>query len=830
MNKLFTKIASLTLGLALAAGAGAFLGSRAAESASASEAPYATCDFTAKTANSNSYSSVITYGDYSVYGGANNNGGWNYYKFGAKKANKDDPTKVTDNYVRSPQLNEKITKIGIQILSSTVGSEGIVTWGAGIFSDSGYSSAVDTIALSTLKHKTADTYYLTPSSGDYWDSGYYYEVNIHVENTTTTNGVVWVEKVIFYYESATPVGTLSIVPFDDKVLTTGDSGSLNYSFEPASGDSATITSATWSSSDATVLSVSGSTYTAEAPGTFRVSLSAEDSNGQNYNVDGEFYFVSNALSFSIGDNIAIVNFAKDAVATHELTGINKDGGTHYGTAAEYSGDPAGTYPLTVEAGNLAQTYSFSNEGNYISWSSGNSLSSVTSVTDNSSWYVIAYDTYVAILNAKDTTRDLLYNNGSTRYACYVGNTSYPRSNIVVLPEPENPRGTVAITSPTDTTIKLGDTGPLSYSWTPNVEAPDATISSIVWTSSDSSVISVDNSSYTYEAIAPGSAKLSYEATDSLGEVYTGTTNSITVKNKVSGEYVKYASVKVGDTVTLVCDNEDIKTQLSEIVKMGSNYAGDYAFYETAPASLYDLTLVAGTAEDSFAFVTSDSKYLIWESGNTLNVAEEITANSSWAINFDESGNALISNVADSTRLIKWNNTTPRFSTYTSEQTPIQLYGPSQEIVISENGLAFINNLLSYTCDDSGETAPSVSGWSDLKDQYNATGEDLIPTEDKDLFRTITAVEHASPVTVREKVEQAMAKYDYIVGKYNKTLGLTEDYPDFINRDPAALRNIGAPTLGTNSSNTAIIVVTVIAVVSVSSIGVLLVLKRRKNHI
>jgi hypothetical protein len=250
----------------------------------------------------------------------------------------------------------------------------------------------------------------------------------------------------------------------------------------------------------------------------------------------------------------------------------------------------------------------------------------------------------------------------------------------------------------------------------------------------------------------------------------------------------------------------------------------------APADIYDFTLEA--SGDYFALKNSEDKYLNWISDTDISFVDEVTDNALWSISITD-GDATISNKAldgDAHRYIAWNNSSPRFTTYKTGQTAIQLYGPSQEIVISENGLAFINNLLSYTCDEDGKTAPSKSVWSDLNTQYNATGDDSIPTEDKDLFKSITAVEHKTPVTTREKVEQAMAKYDYIVGKYNKTLKLAEDYPDFIERDPAPLKNIRTETIGYNSTNTAIIVVSVIAIVSVSSIGVLLVLKRRKNHI
>ena len=192
-------MAAITLGLAMAVGVSVGVANnRNTKAVYAVEEVYTSCDFTAKTANSSNYASTVTYGSYSVYGGANNNGGWAYYKFGAKKSKAADDTKVTDNWVKSPKLEDKITKVGLQILESSV--DGTVTWGVQVYSDSNFSTLVDTVALTSITHKTAGTYTLTPSSGDNWEKDYYYKVNIHCENTTTTNGLIWVEKVIFYHD------------------------------------------------------------------------------------------------------------------------------------------------------------------------------------------------------------------------------------------------------------------------------------------------------------------------------------------------------------------------------------------------------------------------------------------------------------------------------------------------------------------------------------------------------------------------------------------------------------------------------------------------------
>ena len=76
MNKLFTKVAALSVGLAMAIGVGVAVGGRSAKVAKAAETVLMSCDMTAKTANTTGYSKEHTYGDYKIYGGQNNNNTW----------------------------------------------------------------------------------------------------------------------------------------------------------------------------------------------------------------------------------------------------------------------------------------------------------------------------------------------------------------------------------------------------------------------------------------------------------------------------------------------------------------------------------------------------------------------------------------------------------------------------------------------------------------------------------------------------------------------------------------------------------------------------------
>lgn len=811
MNKLFTKIASLTLGLALAAGAGAFLGSRAVESASASEKLAYTLDGTV-TGGDNGYATASVLTQDGVTWDVVGNTTMSPWRLGGKGLTQVDRTITSEDAVTSGNVTKVEVGVGATGSSLTVNSVSLK-----VGSTSG-GSEIETI-VKTSGSLSNTTLTFERSSGKDW-TGRYFTIVFNVTRTSTSgNGYVQFNNAKFYEESAVSRGEASISGLDTNFLFVGNSKALSAGWDPLDSG-ATVVSYSFSSSDTNVLTFSGDTYTAVAPGKAKVILNLTDSNDEEYVVESDSIFVSNEYGFEVGDNVVLYS----AGVSMEMTSFDKSGSNHFGVGTTYVTKPNGTYLLTVEEGNASGSLSFVNDGNYLAWSSGNSLTTKTTKDDNSSWYVVSYDDYDLIINAATASREIWWNNGNPRFACYEGktpsSTGYNTTSLMKIEEAPV-RGTLTIDNSFGNATRQGSKGTLSYTWTP-AEGSDATIVSYTWASTNSDVMSVSGD--VYEAIGPGKATITLSATDSNGQEYSVSTSDINVVEVVTGSYVKYTSVSDGDTVAIACDT--VGTQFSGI----SSKFGTYVFYDMAPANIYDFTLEA--SGDYFALKNSEDKYLNWISGTEISFVDEVTDNALWSISITD-GDATISNKAldgDAHRYIAWNNVTPRFTAYKTGQTPIQLYGPSQEIVISENGLAFINNLLSYTCDEDGKTAPSTSVWSDLNAQYNATGDDLIPTEDKDLFKSIAAVEHASPVTTREKVEQAMAKYDYIVGKYNKTLGQTEDYPDFIERDPAPLKNIRTETIGYNSTNTAIIVVSVIAIVSVSSIGVLLVLKRRKNHI
>ena len=811
MNKLFTKAAALSVGLALAVGVGVAVGShKHVRKVKASEAVLMSCDMTAKTASTTGYAKEHTYGDYRIYGGQNNGGSWEYFKFGAKKQNASDPDKVTEGYIKSTVAStEVVTKIEVITLASSVNSD--VTWDVKVASDSEFSNIIDTTTSATLDRSKADSAFMQPSSGKTWAAGSYFWIELHITNHTTTNGCLWLTKANFYYESSTPRGEITPNELDTPVFVKNGSKSLSYQWTPAQGSSATITSHSWTSSDTDVATVSGDTCTAVGTGVFTLTLNATDSNSEVYSVQTRKYFVTNSYDFEINDLVALYSEGSSV----ELTAINKSG-THYGEGTAYSSKPNGTFPLTVEAGSETGSFAFVNDGNYLSWSSGNSLTTSTTKSENTSWYVIVHDEYTVILNAAQNSREIWWNSGNPRFACYEGKapSSSGYSSVALSVIEEVPvRGTIAISNPTATLMRKGTVGQATYSWTP-AEGSSATISTATWTSSQSSVISVSGNTYT--AVAPGKAKLTLNATDSTGQEYTVSTSDITVVDVVSGSYEKKYSVALGDTIAIVCDTDE--TQFAGIT---SNY-GTYVFYNSAPASVYDFTLEEGNQSNSFALANSEGKYLNWTSDAKFSLEETVTDNSSWSISFDGEGNAVIENCAldgEDHRVIRWNQNSPRFAPYKSGQTPVQIYGPAT--ALDPSAVTFASKIIEeLTCDATGKTAPSTLEWEDLEEAFAD-----VSADGKEQLRTIKAIHHESPSTDRETVEEALAKYDYIVGKYGDAT-----YNDFLNRDPDPIPGGAYYNLVNNAeANSTMIIVIVIAAVSAIALSTLLIIKKKKHN-
>ncbi len=135
---------------------------------------------------------------------------------------------------------------------------------------------------------------------------------------------------------------------------------------------------------------------------------------------------------------------------------------------------------------------------------------------------------------------------------------------------------------------------------------------------------------------------------------------------------KATSIAVGDVVILTAEgttkNGDYAKELSEL----SDKIGKVTDYTDTPAGLVELTVEAGKTEGTFAFKTADGKYLAANSSNQLPLSDAVENASSWTVTWTE-GVPTITNVDQTSRVIRYNSGSPRFACYTTGQQDVTLW-------------------------------------------------------------------------------------------------------------------------------------------------------------
>lgn len=135
------------------------------------------------------------------------------------------------------------------------------------------------------------------------------------------------------------------------------------------------------------------------------------------------------------------------------------------------------------------------------------------------------------------------------------------------------------------------------------------------------------------------------------------------------EIAKVTNIAAGDTIVLMNKSGDKAA--------GAIHSGNYRT-SVDVADAVKFTVEEGSAAGSFSFKDPSGNYLAWIDGegfggNKLYNSSEKNAASSWTIEFDGSGNAIISNVGTPARLLQYNTNNPRFACYTGSQEPVAIY-------------------------------------------------------------------------------------------------------------------------------------------------------------
>lgn len=151
-------------------------------------------DMTTKTVGCNAYNTTTTYGDWKIVNGANNSGGWSYFKMGGKNTT---ISSYNPCYIyNTVEISHSVKKITVHLPSGSLSKSGmsVNSWGVYVYSDSKMTAQVDYVAGGTIS-KNEGTFTFTPSAGKTWNAKYYYKISWNLANTTTTNGIIFVDKI-----------------------------------------------------------------------------------------------------------------------------------------------------------------------------------------------------------------------------------------------------------------------------------------------------------------------------------------------------------------------------------------------------------------------------------------------------------------------------------------------------------------------------------------------------------------------------------------------------------------------------------------------------------
>lgn len=157
------------------------------------------CDFTAKLDSNAQYTGTWEYGGYTIENGANNNGAWAYVKFGKKSL-----STATTCSVKSPKMAKQIDKITVNFNAGNLTKGACADWGVEVY-DSTFTTLVEKVTGSAMPKTTATSIDLLPSTAGKWAAKSCYKIYFNCTNSTTTNGVVWVNSIEFFESVAAAV-------------------------------------------------------------------------------------------------------------------------------------------------------------------------------------------------------------------------------------------------------------------------------------------------------------------------------------------------------------------------------------------------------------------------------------------------------------------------------------------------------------------------------------------------------------------------------------------------------------------------------------------------
>ena len=674
-------------------------------------------------------------------------------------------------------------------------------------------------------------------------SPYKFEVfnNDGIVNTTGKTITVGTSKIIahgamYYYGSGSQSeitgsiitsvdnGNIPSIGIDggDRIVDINDTVTLTVTKQYDEG--ATVS---WQSSNTNVATVSGGALTLITTGSTNITASMT--------VDGVVYSSVITVTvirsaFSIGDEIYF--YAEYSSNTYYMSAI--------GGASSSSTDETEKIVFTVVQGSVTGSVAFKHEDNYLKCTSTTPYSgSSTTLDADTSWIAIDTGSGLEITTCSEGTqagRKLMwnYNNGnSPRFGCY--NT--PSATMLLVSAGAAPRPTTVSLTQHSVTLENGSSTTLTYT--------SDNVGTFLWTSSSPSVATVTDG--LVECLADSGTTIirifydtnkngSYDAgepTDTCtitaepGQIHFGDANYGGIATRIDTD--SSGTSLDGKKIIFGCAANTAISGALEGQVLGYHDTDETEFDVAYDSTNHIFTVGDGLEDTQITIFTlhsiSSGNYSISAviNGNTKYLSETAVKKLaysdsaySWGISIS-SGTATISATNGN---LQYNSGSPRFTTYSSGQTDIEIYEyKSYYDEATDYAELFVGG-------SSGTCSATISDWSTLSELF-----DDLTTGAKNIFKIATHYE-ASSYSHELTVEHAVARYDDAIIKHAE---LRSD--EFMHRFETGgamasyqfAPKVSALTIiGKNTNTVAIIVI--ISMVSVTAIGGYFFLRKRKENI
>ena len=181
------------------------------------------CDFSTQATKHNAYGDSWVYDNsWTVYGGSNYNAAWTYCKMGGKNTTLAGCNPV---YIAAvAPFSKDIRQVKVYINKGPV--EGLMTvneWGVDTYSNGSFlpDSRLSVVAGGEITGTDTITIAVDEATAAAWDAGAYFRVYWDLTNTSSTNGIIWVDKIEFLAEKngqGTAAENIVIIPKARKII------------------------------------------------------------------------------------------------------------------------------------------------------------------------------------------------------------------------------------------------------------------------------------------------------------------------------------------------------------------------------------------------------------------------------------------------------------------------------------------------------------------------------------------------------------------------------------------------------------------------------------